>query len=240
MYHPRNQGFDYYYGHILTNVKDFSGEGDRVVLSQRPFFFYQCGASVLAAFLTSLFLYKKNYIGKLLFLITFLTLSSPGLYLYFVFNNFILINSLLFRNFEVVEQPIKLETLMKRYVTESLNFMEESKNSSSPFLLVVAFSHTHTSLDVAPEFRGKSKHGRYGDNVLELDWGVGQLMSGLDRLGLSDNTLVYFTSDNGAHLEERGVHGEVDGGSNGILKGIFIYRLMIYLRVIHCITSLSR
>lgn len=47
----------------------------------------------------------------------------------------------------------------------------------------------------------------------------GQLMETLDRLGLRGKTLVYLTSDHGAHLEEISARGDVHGGSNGIYKG---------------------
>ena len=77
----------------------------------------------------------------------------------------------------------------------------------------------HTFLATTPEFRGKSRHGIYGDSILELDWAVGEILSELGRLGLADNTLVYLTSDNGGHLEERNAAGDVHGGYNGVLRG---------------------
>ena len=77
----------------------------------------------------------------------------------------------------------------------------------------------HTFLATVPEFRGKSRHGLYGDSILELDWAVGEILGELRRLGMEDNTLVYLTSDNGGHLEERGAAGDVQGGYNGELKG---------------------
>jgi arylsulfatase A-like enzyme len=52
-----------------------------------------------------------------------------------------------------------------------------------------------------------------------MDYGTGQIISSLDRLGLAGDTLVYFTSDNGGHLEEIGKNGEGDGGYNGPFKG---------------------
>lgn len=77
-----------------------------------------------------------------------------------------------------------------------------------PFLLMVNFLHVHTPLFSAPEFRGKSTHGKYGDNVLELDWAVGQIMDHLDKLGVRNDTIVYFSTDQAAHVEEiaQGTH----------------------------------
>ncbi len=61
--------------------------------------------------------------------------------------------------------------------------------------------------------------GRYGDEVEEMDWSVGQIVDALERLGLSDDTFVVFSSDHGGHLEDRDRHGNVAGGYNGIYRG---------------------
>ena len=57
------------------------------------------------------------------------------------------------------------------------SFVESS--SSSPFLLVLSFAHVHTALHALPQHKGKSKHGRYGDAVEEMDWTVGQLIKSI-------------------------------------------------------------
>ena len=79
---------------------------------------------------------------------------------------------------------------------------------------------THTALHASPQFRGSSAHGAYGDEVQMLDWTVGQILDELEVLGLSGNTIVYFSSDQGGHTEERGPLGECEGGYNGIFKGM--------------------
>ena len=83
---------------------------------------------------------------------------------------------------------------------ESESFIDT--HAAVPFLLMLNFLHVHTPLFSAPEFRGKSVYGRYGDNVLELDWAVGQIMKKLDEKGLTENTLIYFSTDQAAHVEE--------------------------------------
>lgn len=50
-----------------------------------------------------------------------------------------------------------------------------SRNSDAPFLLVLSYLHVHTALYASKNFRGKSKHGLYGDAVEEMDWSVGML-----------------------------------------------------------------
>ena len=64
--------------------------------------------------------------------------------------------------------------------------------------------------------------GKYGDEVEEMDWGVGEILKAIDRLRLTDDTFVVFSSDHGGHLEERGRAGNVEGGHNGIYRGIQI------------------
>ena len=69
---------------------------------------------------------------------------------------------------------------------------------------------------------GHSAHGPYGDEVEELDWSVGQILTALDKFNLMDNTIIYFSSDNGGHIEEHhGTLGYRMGGYNGIFRGLY-------------------
>ncbi|KAG7258506.1 hypothetical protein CRUP_014639 [Coryphaenoides rupestris] len=83
---------------------------------------------------------------------------------------------------------------------------------------VVEQPYVHTALFASPAFQGTSRHGIYGDAIHEVDWSVGQIVKTLDRLNLRSDTLVYLTSDQGAHLEEISASGQVHRGSNGIYK----------------------
>jgi arylsulfatase A-like enzyme len=67
----------------------------------------------------------------------------------------------------------------------------------SPFFIYLALPSPHTPIVPDRQFKGKSGVTAYGDYVMETDWAVGQVMHTLDSLGLADNTLVFFTSDNG-------------------------------------------
>jgi arylsulfatase A-like enzyme len=69
-------------------------------------------------------------------------------------------------------------------------------------------------------FSGKSKFGKYGDCVMEMDYGVGKILDLLQQINVKDNTFVYFSSDNGGHLEETDLNGHQEGGYNGIYKGM--------------------
>lgn len=221
-FHPKNRGFDFYYGHILTNMKDWSNEGDRVLTSQRPNMYLQMATVFFVGIVTLGFLKKVGLIGVGMLLFLFVLMISPMVYIGFVFNNMAWLNGLLYRDFELVEQPIHLETLSYRYTQESIKFLRERERDNNPFLLMVSWDHVHTALKTLKKFRGISQHGRYGDAIEEMDSGIGDIMTALDQFGFGRNTMVYFTSDNGAHLEEIGMKGQSDGGSNLPFRGFHV------------------
>lgn len=128
------------------------------------------------------------------------------------------LNGILMRNTKVVEQPLVLEGLSQRLVDYSLNFITEHAHDENPFLLYHSFAHVHTPMFTAPEMAGKSEHGRYGDNVEEMDAGVGAILDALRQHEIDDNTIVYFLSDHGGHLEAID-NGQRTGGHNGLFKG---------------------
>jgi arylsulfatase A len=108
---------------------------------------------------------------------------------------------------KIVKQPVTPEDqthLTTWYTERAIRFIEDNKDD--PFFVYVPHSMPHVPLYVSEKFKGKSKRGLYGDVIMEIDWSVGQILSTLDRLGLDDNTLVIFTSDNGPWLSY-GNHG---------------------------------
>ncbi|KAL3865284.1 hypothetical protein ACJMK2_006897 [Sinanodonta woodiana] len=224
--HPLNQGFDRFYGLPGTNIKDFGDEGERIFLDLRPSLNKQLITLWLCIIVPLAFLFKAKFVSLLVVIIVLLLWSISLLSVYWIVDNMKLLNSMLYRDRLIVEQPIRLPGLTHRLAQEAVEFMEESVMQGKPFFLYLAWIHTHTYLATAKEFEGKSKHGRYGDAVEELDWGVGRILEALDRLNVENNTLVYFTSDNGGHVEEKGLNGEVDGGYNGILLGSKTYKLV--------------
>jgi arylsulfatase A-like enzyme len=75
---------------------------------------------------------------------------------------------------------------------------QRAKTPEQPFLLYFALPSPHTPWVPLPEFRGKSDAGDYGDYVVEVDTMIGKVLDALKASGLSDNTIVVVTSDNGA------------------------------------------
>jgi len=113
------------------------------------------------------------------------------------------------RNEEVIEAPVNQDTLTKRYTEESLRFIEQ--NQDKPFFLYLPHSMVHTPLHASERFRGKSENGIYGDAVAEVDWSTGEILKKLKELGIAENTLLIFTSDNGSNRR--------NGGRNDPLRG---------------------
>jgi arylsulfatase A-like enzyme len=73
---------------------------------------------------------------------------------------------------------------------------------SHPFFLYLASTDIHVPRNPHPRFAGKSGMGPRGDAILQLDWMVGQIIDELDSLGLAENTIVIFSSDNGPVLDD--------------------------------------
>lgn len=91
------------------------------------------------------------------------------------------------------------QTELTREITRrSVEFINE--NRERPFFLYVPHPQPHAPLFVSDAFKGKSGRGLYGDVIMEIDWSAGQIMEALEQNGLTENTLVIFTSDNGPWL----------------------------------------
>ncbi|XP_060596826.1 steryl-sulfatase-like isoform X2 [Ruditapes philippinarum] len=212
-HHPLKQGFDYFYGTIGTNLDDFGYE-TKVITNQRPYWYGELFTiwAVTAVALWSLL--RSKYIGTVMFIVLITLWTVPIICVYLLFENFTLLSSFVHRNFELVEQPIRLAGLSQRLVNEGVEFMQNATVARQPFLLVMSWIHMHVAIKTAKQFEGRSQFGRYGDALEELDWSVGAILKALEQLGHGDNTLIYFTSDNGGHLEIG-----TDGGYNGFLKG---------------------
>jgi arylsulfatase A-like enzyme len=92
------------------------------------------------------------------------------------------------------------EDLADAWVRESNRWIEANKDR--PFFLYFASQDIHVPRIAHERFQGKSALGPRGDCILQLDWCVGELMKTLDRLGIAENTLVVFCSDNGPVLDD--------------------------------------
>lgn len=90
------------------------------------------------------------------------------------------------------------EDVLPKVTEKAIEFVR-TQSKETPFFLYFALSAPHTPWMPTPDFRGRSGAGWYGDFVAQVDDTVGRVLTALDDAKLADNTLVIFTSDNGAH-----------------------------------------
>ncbi len=116
----------------------------------------------------------------------------------------------LLRDEEVIEEQPDQAGLTERYVEKAVGFLRDHRDE--PFFLYLAHMYVHLPIYVQPRFERESVNGRYGAAVACVDWAAGVLFRELKRLGIDENTLVVFTSDNGSRVRD-------EGGSNAPLRG---------------------
>jgi arylsulfatase A-like enzyme len=107
-------------------------------------------------------------------------------------------------------------------IDKSMEFMRRQKAAGKPFFLYLPFSMGHAPNLPAQPFKGKSRIGNYGDKLMEGDYHVGQILDTLKELGVDNNTIVVFASDNGPYGEtvrEFGNDGTPDMGNSGPFRG---------------------
>ena len=86
------------------------------------------------------------------------------------------------------------------FTSKAIEFI--NKNKDNPFFLFFSFHDIHVPRLPNERFHGKSKMGPRGDAIVQMDWMTGEIVSELEKLGLDNNTLIIFTSDNGPVLND--------------------------------------
>lgn len=104
----------------------------------------------------------------------------------------------LYENEKVIDTLTDQTNLTTLITERSVDFIERNKNN--PFFLYVPHPQPHVPLYVSDKFKGKSNRGLYGDVIMELDWSVGEIIKSVEKNGLTKNTIIIFTSDNGPWL----------------------------------------
>ncbi len=106
---------------------------------------------------------------------------------------------------EVIEAQPDQAALTERYLEHAVRFLREHRDR--PFFLYFAHMYVHLPIYVQERFKAASANGDYGAAVACVDWAAAVILAELARLGLEENTVVVFTSDNGALAPERGGSG---------------------------------
>ncbi|HGH6016031.1 TPA: arylsulfatase [Vibrio mimicus] len=121
------------------------------------------------------------------------------------------------------------ETMGEVFADNAISFIEQ--HQQEPFFLYYALHQPHVPRIPNPKFRGVTPHGVRGDVIVEMDWCIGKVLKKIDELGLKDNTLVIFSSDNGPVLNDgykdqaielNGQHrmaGPLRGGKYSLFEG---------------------
>ena len=94
--------------------------------------------------------------------------------------------------------PADQSVMTKQFTERAVGFIRENKDR--PFFVYLPHPMVHVPLYASDDFKGKSGAGLFGDVVMEVDWSVGEIMRTVEDLGIAENTLVIFTSDNGPWL----------------------------------------
>ncbi|WP_406683254.1 arylsulfatase [Seonamhaeicola sp. MEBiC1930] len=90
-----------------------------------------------------------------------------------------------------------LKTFAEKAV-ERINILAEEAKNGKPFFLYMPLTSPHLPHCTHPDFQGRTSCGNYGDFMEETDYRVGQVLDALEKSGVADNTLIIFSSDNGA------------------------------------------
>lgn len=94
----------------------------------------------------------------------------------------------------------RMETVDEEFVGAALDFIERKAKAEQPFFCWLNTTRMHVFTHLKPASQGVTGLGLYPDGMVELDGYVGQVLDKLDKLGIADNTIVVFTTDNGAEV----------------------------------------
>jgi arylsulfatase len=108
---------------------------------------------------------------------------------------------------------------------KAIDFIKRSTKANQPFFTFIPFTHAHLPTTAHPDFAGKTGNGAYADVLAEIDFRTGEILDALENLGISDNTVVFWLSDNGPE-EIEGYHGTA-----GYWRGHYFTALEGSLRV---------
>jgi arylsulfatase A-like enzyme len=134
----------------------------------------------------------------------------------------------------------------------TIDFMKRSAEANRPFYAYVPFTLVHYPTLPHPDFAGKTGYGDFSDSLAEMDHHVGQIVDAVKELGIEENTIVVFTSDNGPEemLPWRGWAGPWSGSyftaMEGSLRVPFIMRWpdqvpagRVSNEIVHCVDTFA-
>ena len=96
-----------------------------------------------------------------------------------------------------ISKGFKHEEVLPNITQRTADYIKKHANDGKPFFIYMPLTAPHTPVVPTKNFHGKTSIGRYGDFCEEVDWCVGQILKAIKDAGIKNNTLVFFTSDNG-------------------------------------------
>lgn len=111
------------------------------------------------------------------------------------------------------------EDLADKWVEKSVAWIK--KNKAAPFFLFFASHDIHVPRIPHERFQGTTPHGFRADSIVQLDWCVGELTATIERLGLAENTLIVFCSDNGPVMDDGYADGALEKVGKHLAAGPF-------------------
>jgi len=104
--------------------------------------------------------------------------------------------SVALKDYDIVQRRLIDAEITRR----SVAFMERQTKARKPFFMYVSLTQPHLPSEPNPAFKGRTGNGDWADMLAEMDSNVGQMLDAVDKLGIADNTIVIFTSDNGSEF----------------------------------------
>ena len=127
--------------------------------------------------------------------------------------------STLYRNNKLVRTTNDMAGLTRLYTEEAIDYLVNQRNTEKPFVLYLAHTMMHTIIDASPKFKAKTGDNLYRAVVEEFDYETGCLLNTLDQLGLKENTLVIYTTDNGPWNQPKYYENKKGHPENSIFWG---------------------
>lgn len=112
-------------------------------------------------------------------------------------------------------------TIDEELVERSINFMQKHHANNKPFFLYLPMVHLHFPTLPHPDFAGRTQTGDFADSMVEMDHRVGQIMAAVEEMGIEEDTVFIFCSDNGPEFREpyRGTAGPWRGTYHTAMEG---------------------
>lgn len=118
-----------------------------------------------------------------------------------------------------ISPDFKHDEVLDKFTEKAFSFIDKQNNKKAPFFLYLPLTAPHTPWLPKPEFVGKSKAGEYGDFTMQVDALVGQVVAYLKEKNLLENTIVFFSSDNGPVWFHEDIE-KFEHESVGVLRGM--------------------